>query len=50
MMVQPMFDTSKGDVVIGDTNYKVVCNHHWLEKKHGGYSNQVQKMYNVADK
>ena len=47
---KPVFDTSKGDVVIGDTNYKVVCNHHWLEKKQGEDSKQVQRVYNIEDK
>lgn len=32
---KPMFDTSKGDVVIGDTNYKVVCSEHWIKFKTG---------------
>lgn len=30
---KPTFDTSKGDVVIGDTNYKVVCSDHWTKFK-----------------
>lgn len=30
---KPYFDTSKGDTIIGDTNYKVVCSDHWLKFK-----------------
>lgn len=32
---KPYFDTSKGDTIIGDTNYKVVCSDHWIKFKAG---------------
>jgi len=32
---KPFFDTSKGDTIIGDTNYKVVCSDHWIKFKAG---------------
>lgn len=32
---KPYFDTSKGDTIIGDTNYKVVCSEHWYKFKAG---------------
>lgn len=32
---KPYFDTSKGDTIIGDTNYKVVCSDHWVKFKAG---------------
>lgn len=30
---KPYFDTSTGDTIIGDTNYKVVCSDHWYTLK-----------------
>jgi len=32
---KPFFDTSGGDTIIGDTNYKVVCSEHWYKFKAG---------------
>lgn len=32
---KPFFDTSGGDTIIGDTNYKVVCSDHWVKFKSG---------------
>lgn len=32
---KPFFDTSGGDTIIGDTNYKVVCSDHWIKFKTG---------------
>lgn len=34
---KPYFDTSKGDTIIGDTNYKVVCSEHWYKLKMKNY-------------
>lgn len=34
---KPYFDISKGDTIIGDTNYKVVCSDHWYKLKMKNY-------------